>query len=181
MNIFQEIKFLHFFKNFLYSLLNTFYLLLSTFFMTLFSFELFGHTFSASFYGLMYAVAFIVGFWILKQKKIFTEKQLDDLFIFIVLGVVLGGRIGYILFYNFSYYLEYPLQMLAFWNGWMSFHGGLLGVILASFLFSKKYKINFLKITDMLAFLAPIWLFFYRNIILFSTLLKNHKMFWLIT
>ena len=117
-----------------------------------------------------YSVAYILGivftFLMLKSSNkklpIMSAKALDDWITWAVLGIVIGGRLGYVLFYNLGFYLENPVQILAIWQGGMSFHGGLLGSIIAMFLFAKKYKIDFLKLTDILAVAAPIGLFFGR-------------------
>lgn len=117
-------------------------------------------------YSLAYILGIIFSFLILKKfnqkSKIMSQKALDDWLLWAVLGIIIGGRIGYILFYNFSYYLSNPLQVLAIWSGGMSFHGGLFGAILAMFFFAKKHKIDFLKLTDIIAIGAPIGLFFGR-------------------
>lgn len=91
-----------------------------------------------------------------------SKEAWDDWLFWAVLGIILGGRLGYVLFYNFSFYLDHPSQIFAVWQGGMSFHGGLFGAIISMFLFAKKYKINFLELTDILAIAAPIGLFFGR-------------------
>ena len=91
-----------------------------------------------------------------------SKEAWDDWLFWAIIGVVLGGRLGYILFYNFNFYLENPLQIFAVWHGGMSFHGGLLGAILSMFLFCKKYKIKFFELTDTLSIAAPMGLFFGR-------------------
>jgi len=88
----------------------------------------------------------------------FTQEMLDDFLTWGVLGVILGGRLGYILFYKFSYYLDHPLEMLKVWEGGMSFHGGFLGVVIAMWLFSRKHKISTLKTMDFVAPLVPLGL-----------------------
>ena len=108
-------------------------------------------------YGIMYLVGFlsalILGKYRAKQSKSMWNPSLcDDLLTYIALGVILGGRIGYVLFYNFSYYLHNPLEVFMVWKGGMSFHGGFLGVCIAIFLFSRKYKKNYI---DSLEFIAP--------------------------
>jgi phosphatidylglycerol:prolipoprotein diacylglycerol transferase len=117
-----------------------------------------------------YSLAYIAGVlfaWILlkhfnNKKPIMSKEAWDDWLFWAVLGIIIGGRLGYVLFYNFSFYLNYPWQILAVWNGGMSFHGGLIGSILAMFFFARKYKINFLELTDILAIAAPIGIFFGR-------------------
>lgn len=114
-----------------------------------------------------YALSYIVGFALfifLGRKRIrqtiapVNVQQLDDLLVWGVIGVILGGRIGYVLFYNFQQYLHKPLDIFKIWEGGMSFHGGFLGVVLAMVLFSKKNKINTLKLLDFIAPLVPLGL-----------------------
>lgn len=112
-------------------------------------------------YGLMYVVAFAL-FWWLGRSRIkafpergFTMQMLDDLLFYGVLGVILGGRIGYIIFYKPGYYLANPLEILYVWQGGMSFHGGFLGVLVAMVLIARKYQMPWLKITDFIAPLVP--------------------------
>lgn len=117
-----------------------------------------------------YSLAYIGGilftlFWLKKvndNNNFLSKQAYDDWMIWAVLSVMLGGRLGYVLFYNFSYFINHPLQILAFWQGGMSFHGGLLGAIFGMWLFAKKYKINFLQLTDSLAVAAPVGLFLGR-------------------
>ncbi|MFT7087366.1 MAG: phosphatidylglycerol:prolipoprotein diacylglycerol transferase [Rickettsiales bacterium] len=117
-----------------------------------------------------YSLAYIAGIlfaWFLiksvnKKKPIMSKEAWDDWLFWAVIGIILGGRLGYVLFYNFGFYFQHPWQILAVWQGGMSFHGGLIGAIAAMFLFAKKYKINFLELTDILAIAAPIGLFFGR-------------------
>ena len=124
-------------------------------------------------YALAYVAAFVIGYYFVKHftgKKDsviqLSKKQLDDFFTFIVLGVILGGRLGYVLFYNLSYFIEKPLEIFALWHGGMSFHGGLIGVIIATFLFAWKNKFadksvvrNSFRILDLLSVVAPVGLF----------------------
>jgi len=79
-----------------------------------------------------------------------------------VLGIIIGGRLGYVIIYNFQYYTENLFEIFMIWNGGMSFHGGLVGVVVASFIFGKKNKIKLLELTDILACATPIGLFFGR-------------------
>ncbi len=104
-------------------------------------------------YGLLYIVGFVVGYIFLKklfvQKKVFLKKdEYENLLFQIMLGVVIGGRLGYVLFYKLSYYLYHPLNIFAVWEGGMSFHGGAVGVIIAGLLFSKKHNYNFYRLAD---------------------------------
>ena len=123
-------------------------------------------------YALAYITAFVVGFYLMeyltskKDSTIYlSKKQMDDLLTYFVLGVIIGGRLGYVLFYNLSFFLHNPLEIFALWHGGMSFHGGFLGVIVATFLFVKSQKFedksvvkNSFKILDILSVLAPIGL-----------------------
>lgn len=117
-----------------------------------------------------YSLAYIAGilftlFWLKKCNKknpILSKEAYDDWLFFAVISILLGGRIGYILFYNFSFFLQNPLEIFAFWHGGMSFHGGLLGAICGMWFFAKKYRVDFLKLTDVLAIAAPVGLFFGR-------------------
>lgn len=128
--------------------------------MTIFSFEFWWITIAPTWYGLMYAVSFLIAL-ILIQKQ-FSEKQTDTLFFATILGVILGGRFGYVLVYNLGYYLENPLEILMPWKGGMSFHGGAIGVILAWYIASQKIKKSFLTVSDKLVWIVPIGLFFGR-------------------
>lgn len=94
--------------------------------------------------------------------RFFNDKARDDLMFYAVLGVVLGGRIGYVLFYNLPHYASHPLEALELWHGGMSFHGGLLGVITAFYLYARRYKQPYVQVMDYLAAAAPIGLFFGR-------------------
>ncbi len=118
-------------------------------------------------YGLMYTLTFVLGWPLLKmqaqrQKLGISADLLSDLLMGTLLGVVLGGRLGYILFYNLSYYIANPLAILRVWEGGMSFHGGLLGVLLAGFLFARKHHLSFLVLGDLLAVVTPLGLFLGR-------------------
>lgn len=114
-------------------------------------------------YGLMYAVGFLAGWWLGRYRakqphSPLTPSQVDDFLIYAALGVVLGGRIGYVLFYNFSAFLDNPLILFRLWEGGMSFHGGMLGVFTASWLFARKVGCRFFGLTDFIAPLVPIGL-----------------------
>lgn len=118
-----------------------------------------------------YSLAYVAGLifaWLIikyfnKQNKVFDEKKVgDDFFMYGIFSIILGGRLGYVLFYNLPFYLKHPIDILKIWEGGMSFHGGLIGVIIGSYLFCKKHKINLLSFTDLLAVAIPIGLFFGR-------------------
>ena len=94
--------------------------------------------------------------------KIITEEILSDLIIYIILGIILGGRLGYVFFYDFEYYSKNIFEIFFIWNGGMSFHGGLLGVIIAALFFSVTKKVNFFNLTDIISCAAPIGLFLGR-------------------
>ncbi|MDD3144659.1 MAG: prolipoprotein diacylglyceryl transferase [Candidatus Gracilibacteria bacterium] len=126
--------------------------------MTIFEITLFGIKIAPTYYGLMYATSFLIGYFILEKRKVIEKKYLEDIFLYIFLGVVLGGRFGYILFYNLSNYISNPIDIFKVWEGGMSFHGGVIGVIIAMFLFSKKKKISFLTIADQITLVLPIGL-----------------------
>lgn len=131
------------------------------------AFSVFG--ISIRWYALAYVAAFVIGYFLFKYLMrrsnvglSLSSKNLDDLLTAVILGVILGGRFGYVLFYNLGYFINNPLEIFAVWNGGMSFHGGLIGVIVAVFLFGWKNKVNSWKILDLMAVVAPIGLFFGR-------------------
>ena len=112
-------------------------------------------------YGLMYLAGFAAG-WALGLRRIdrgvapVTRKQFDDLLFLAVLGVILGGRLGYVLFYKPGYYAAHPLEMLALWQGGMSFHGGLIGVMAAMLFAARRHAIAYLRLMDFVAPLCPL-------------------------
>ncbi len=118
-------------------------------------------------YGLMYLLAFATA-WALANYRArqpnsgWTSEQVSDLIFFGAMGVILGGRFGYVMFYNFSQFLDDPLWLLRVWEGGMSFHGGLLGVLLAVAWFGRKYQKNFFDVGDFVAPLVPVGLMFGR-------------------
>ena len=112
-------------------------------------------------YGLMYLAGFAIGWWlgarrIAKGQGAITRAQLDDLLFLIVLGVILGGRLGYVLFYKPGYYASHPLEIFAIWQGGMSFHGGLLGVMFAMVFAARRYGVDYVRLMDFLAPLTPL-------------------------
>ncbi|APC97880.1 prolipoprotein diacylglyceryl transferase [Francisella frigiditurris] len=114
-------------------------------------------------YGLMYLFGFAAG-WILgvyrakKPNSIIKPEQVGDIIFYIALGVVLGGRIGYIIFYNLPVYIHNPLSMFYVWDGGMSFHGGFIGVMLAFWLYSRKHNLNFIDLAEFFGPMVPIGL-----------------------
>ena len=122
-------------------------------------------SFEVRWYSLAYILGIVVG-WIL-CKKIFIKnsdisEKFDDYITYLIIGVILGGRIGYIIFYNFSYYLDNFFDIFKIWQGGMSFHGGLLGVIASSYIFAKKNNQNPFLYLDQVSLVAPIGIFFGR-------------------
>jgi phosphatidylglycerol:prolipoprotein diacylglycerol transferase len=116
-----------------------------------------------------YSLAYIAGIslgWLYCKKKLIKDNSVlvifDDYITYLIIGIILGGRIGYALFYNLGYYLENPIEILMVWNGGMSFHGGVIGVVVASKLFSNKYKTNQFIFLDLVALSSPIGIFFGR-------------------
>ncbi len=119
-------------------------------------------------YGLAYVAGFILGLYAFKylcnnmKDSVITKKHVDDYFVWIIIGVILGGRLGYVFFYNFSYYIQNPIQILQTWHGGMSFHGGALGCLIATMLFAWKKNLPIWQLSDKLAVVVPIGLFFGR-------------------
>ena len=95
-------------------------------------------------------------------KLLITKRNIDEIFIWIVFGIIFGARLGYVIFYNFDFYINNPLLILSLWEGGMSFHGGAIGVILAIISYSKYYKIPVLETGDVICAVVPIGLFFGR-------------------
>jgi len=111
-------------------------------------------------YGLMYLAGFVIGWWlglrrIAAGQAPITRAQLDDLLFLVVLGVILGGRLGYVLFYKPGYYLSHPLETFYIWQGGMSFHGGLLGVMAAMVFAARRHGIDWMRLMDFVAPLIP--------------------------
>lgn len=118
---------------------------------------------SLRWYGTMYLIGFLAALFIAnkaadKSQGVWTREQVSDLLFYGFLGVILGGRVGYVLFYQFDYFLANPFYLLEIWQGGMSFHGGLLGVILAIYIFARKTHKSFLAVGDFVAPLVPIGL-----------------------
>ena len=116
-------------------------------------------------YSLAYIVGILLG-WILSKKIFISEEHLkekfDDFITYLILGIIIGGRLGYVLFYNFNYYSNNLIDILKIWQGGMSFHGGLIGVIVVSIWFSKKNNQDPFIYLDIVSLVAPIGIFFGR-------------------
>ena len=118
-------------------------------------------------YGLMYVIGFVVAYFVILRiirlrKEDLTRQDVEDGLAYCILGLIIGARLGYCLFYNFDFYLHNPLKIFAVWQGGMSFHGGLIGVCLAGWLFTLQRKISFWLAADLGAIAAPPGLFFGR-------------------
>ena len=116
-------------------------------------------------YSLAYIFGILLG-WILAKKlfiqHIEVKNKFDDYLTYLIIGIILGGRLGYIFIYNLSFYLNNPLDIFKIWQGGMSFHGGLIGIIFASFIFARKNSQNSFLYMDIVALVAPIGIFFGR-------------------
>jgi len=129
--------------------------------------------FQIRWYSIAYILGIILG-WVYAVKIIkktqnntqnfepIKRSDFDDLVIYLVLGIILGGRLGYVIFYNLEYYIQNSFEIFKLWQGGMSFHGGLLGVIVTIFIFSKNKNTNFFKYSDIVACVAPIGIFLGR-------------------
>ena len=116
-------------------------------------------------YSLSYIIGILLG-WILSKKIFISDYQLkekfDDYLTYLILGIIIGGRMGYVLIYNFNYYQNNFFEIFKIWQGGMSFHGGVVGVILISFWFAKKNNQNPFVYLDIISLVAPIGIFFGR-------------------
>ena len=122
-------------------------------------------SFEIRWYSLAYIVGILFG-WILSKKIFISNAEIkikfDDYITFLILGIIIGGRLGYIFFYNFSYYSTNLLDIFKIWQGGMSFHGGLIGIIISSIWFAKKNNQNPFNYLDIVSLVAPIGIFFGR-------------------
>ena len=122
-------------------------------------------SFEIRWYSLAYILGIIIG-WILCKKILIKNpdinQKFDDYITFLIIGIILGGRLGYVLFYNLNYYTSNIVDIFKIWQGGMSFHGGLLGIIFASILFAKKNNQDTFIYTDLVSLVAPIGIFFGR-------------------
>jgi phosphatidylglycerol:prolipoprotein diacylglycerol transferase len=132
-----------------------------------FEISLGGFGFALRWYALAYIAGIIAGWWlgkrlVAKTPVAATPQQADDFVTWVTLGIVLGGRLGYVLFYRPGHYLAHPLEALAIWQGGMSFHGGMLGVVIAVIAFARVNRIDMLAFGDRVAVVVPIGLFLGR-------------------
>jgi len=123
-------------------------------------------------YALAYIVGLVVGWWLIRRivaadslwggEKRPTPDSVDDLLVYCALGVIVGGRLGNVLFYDPSYYLARPLEIFEVWRGGMAFHGGLIGAVLGAWLFARRYRVPALTVFDLASVVAPIGIFLGR-------------------
>jgi phosphatidylglycerol:prolipoprotein diacylglycerol transferase len=138
-----------------------------------FSIELFGAHLALRWYALAYLAGLLAGFWVIRRlmrrpalwpgdRAPMAAERTDDLLTAIILGVILGGRLGFVLFYQPLHYLSHPLDIVKVWEGGMSFHGGFLGVVAAGLWFARRQGVPAMQLSDAMALVAPIGLFFGR-------------------
>ena len=122
-------------------------------------------------YSLAYLVGIIIGWWLGKKVLLrkfqsvdykFDIKEFDNLITYLIISILVGGRLGYIIFYNFSYYASNPLDIVKIWQGGMSFHGALIGIVFGTYLFALKKNIQLFLLLDIIAYVSPIGIFFGR-------------------
>ena len=123
--------------------------------------------FAVRWYALAYITGILLGWQyalhlIKRPPYVMTREALDDFIVWATVGIILGGRLGYVLFYKPGYYIEHPLEVLFIWHGGMSFHGGMLGVISAIILFARQRGVSMFALGDVISAVAPIGLFFGR-------------------
>ena len=123
--------------------------------------------FDIRWYSLAYVFSFIIGSILIKNLNrkylsFLSEKQIDKFFLWAIIGIIFGGRIGYVLFYQFNYFILDPLYIFKIWTGGMSFHGGLFGIIISMYFFCKKNNLKFFYLADLVSIVSPIGLFFGR-------------------
>jgi phosphatidylglycerol:prolipoprotein diacylglycerol transferase len=116
--------------------------------------------FKVRWYGMMYVIGFVLGLLIMRRMAkeddgVLSAQDVEDLLFYLIFGVLIGGRLGYILFYNLPYYLHHPSELLAFWHGGMSFHGGLIGTVVAGYIFARRRKVSLWRIADYAAIATP--------------------------
>ena len=122
-------------------------------------------------YSLAYIAGILIGWWLGKKIIIkrfkntdrqFDLKEFDDLITYLIISIIVGGRVGYVVFYNLGYYISNPFSIIKIWEGGMSFHGALIGVIIGTYFFSIKRKILFFFLLDVVACVSPVGIFFGR-------------------
>tara|TARA_B100000902_G_scaffold290280_1_gene276560 strand:- start:46 stop:477 length:432 start_codon:yes stop_codon:yes gene_type:complete len=117
-------------------------------------------------YSLSYILGILIG-WYLSKKFFLTnisiKEKFDDYLTYLIIGVIIGGRLGYILFYNLNYYLSNLIDVFKIWQGGMSFHGGLIGIIVVTVWYAKKNNHNPFSYLDIVAMVAPLGIFFWKN------------------
>jgi len=119
-------------------------------------------------YGLMYVIGFLLAWWLVRKRTQVAHSVIkdlqhgDDLIFYAMLGVILGGRVGHALFYSSTSFVDDPLYLFKIWEGGMSFHGGLIGVMVAMWLFGRKLKLSMWQVTDFMAPMVPLGLGFGR-------------------
>lgn len=139
----------------------------------IFTLPIFGMEFSLRWYALAYVAGIVIGWRLVvatlrrpplwpNDTPVMSEGQMEDLLTWVVLGVILGGRLGYVLFYNPAHFLANPGEIPMIWQGGMSFHGGLLGVITACVVFSWRHRLRWLSVADVLCMATPVGLFLGR-------------------
>ncbi len=129
--------------------------------MYIFDVVIYGIHIAPTWYGLAYAFGFIICYFFMRYHFNFRESShIDSFLTFVFFGIILGGRTGYIVFYDLPYFIEHPLQILKIWEWGMSFHGGFLGTVIAVYLYCRKYWYQFWSLIDTLAVIVPIalWL-----------------------
>ncbi len=124
--------------------------------MTIFEITIFGILIAPTYYGLAYAIGMISAYEIVRRRKLFKQDDLDFLFYAVVIGIIVGGRLGYVVFYHLPYYLDHPLKILALHDGGMSFHGGIIGVIIGLLITNYVKKIPLLRLGDAVGPVVPI-------------------------
>ena len=138
----------------------------------IFAVDIAGFHLALRWYALAYIAGLMGGYWLIRRtirtarlwqgKPVMTEAQLESLLTWVIVGVILGGRVGYVLFYQPQVYLSDPVQILRVWEGGMSFHGGFLGVVAAGVIFCRLNRLSMLSTGDMMAMVAPLGLFLGR-------------------
>jgi len=133
---------------------------------------------SLRWYGLLFASAFIFGYWIsvkyFKLNERYGEKFMDQFLMYGIFGTLIGARLGHVLFYDFNYYMQHPLEILAVWKGGLASHGAGIGLMIAMFLFARKMKLPFLMIMDILVIIASAAGFFIRTGNLMNSEIYGH-------